>query len=39
MHEYIPIELPIELADPSQVARVLLTANISYWVSTVDEEY
>ena len=39
MHEYIPIELPIELADPSRVARVLLTANISYWVSTVDEEY
>ena len=39
MHEYIPIELPIEIADASLVASVLLTANISYWVTGVDEEY
>ena len=39
MHEYLPIELPFDTADISQIASVTLVANISYWVAGTDEEY
>lgn len=39
MHEYLDIELPIEIDDVSKIASVTLLADISYWVTGVDEEY
>lgn len=39
LHETLPIEFHFEIADPSQIATVKIVGNISYWISTEDEEY
>lgn len=39
MHESLPLGFHFDIADPSQIASVTIVGNISYWVSTEDEEY
>lgn len=39
MHEHLPLDFHFDIADPSQIASVTIVGNISYWVSTEDEEY
>lgn len=39
MHEHLPMEFNFAIDDPSKIAGVTLVGNISYWVSTEDEEY
>lgn len=39
MHEHLPLEFSFATADPTAIKNVNLVANISYWVSTEDEEY
>lgn len=39
LHEHLPLDFHFDIDDPSVIAKVLLVGNISYWVSTEDEEY
>ena len=39
MHDEVDFELPVEGVDASQVARVVIAGDVSYWVDGVDEEY
>lgn len=39
MHDHLPLEFDFDIADPSQIAKVVLVGNVGYWVAGVDEEY
>lgn len=39
MHEHLEMAFTFETADVAAIASVTLVANVSYWVTDVDEEY